>query len=77
MHFMHAITLCFLLIYIMCLDAIVVYPKVYLDVFGFKSMFSMRENMFLIVRLIEFVPLLLISQNMDALTNSLYQDNCL
>ena len=74
---MHAITLCFLLIYITCLDAIVVYLKVYLDVPGFKSMFSMRENMFLIVRPIEFVPLLLISQNMDALTHSLYQDNCL
>ena len=33
--------------------------------------------MFLIVRPIEFVPLLLISQHMDALTHSLYQDNCL
>ena len=74
---MHAITLCFVLIYIMCLDAIAVYLKFYLNVLGFKSMFSKRENMFLIVRLIEFVPLLLISQNMDALTNSLYQDNCL
>ena len=74
---MHVITLSFLLIYIMCLDAIVVHLKVYLDVFGFKSMFSMRENMFLIVRTIEFVPLLLISQHMDALTHSLYQYNCL
>jgi len=74
---MHAITLCFLLFYIMCLDAIVVYLKVYLNVLGFKSMFSMRENMFLIVRPIEVVPLLLISQHMDASTHSLYQDNCL
>ena len=72
MHSMHAINLCFLLIYIMCLDAIVVYLKVYLNVLGFKSMFSMRETMFLIVSPIEFVRLLLISQ-----THSLYQDNCL
>ena len=74
---MHAINLCFLLIYIMCLDAIIVYLKVYLNVLGFKLMFSMRENMFLIGRPIEFVPLLLISQDMDALTHSLYQDNFL
>jgi len=77
MHSMHAITLCFLLIYIMWLDAIVVYLKVYLNVLGFKAMFSMRETVFLIVSHIEFVPLLLISQHMDALTHSLYQDNCL
>ena len=74
---MHEITLCFLLIYITCLDAIVVYLKVYLNVLGFKLMFSMRENMFLIGRPIEFVPLLLISQHMDVLRHPLYQDNCL
>ena len=76
-HFMHAITLCLLLIYIMFLKAIVVYLKVYLNVLGFKSMFLVRENMFLIVRPIECVPLLLISQHMDTLTHSLYRDNCL